>query len=173
MNKTWALSILEVPLPFVLFCFFNKKGYKMLYTELTKKAMLIAMHAHDGQVDKLGFPYIFHPIHLADQMETEDTCVVALLHDVLEDTDYRIEELKKVGFSDTQLEALRLMTHEQEIPYYDYVKRIASNPIAKIVKLADLAHNSDENRLAGLSADTREYLIKKYSKAIDILNRNE
>ena len=58
----------------------------MIYTPKTKKAMIIAYNAHNGQVDKSGIPYIYHPIHLAEQMDTETECIVALLHDVVGDT---------------------------------------------------------------------------------------
>ena len=62
----------------------------MIYTELTKKAMKLAFTAHKDQVDKSGIPYVFHPIHLAEQMESEETAIVALLHDVVEDTEYTL-----------------------------------------------------------------------------------
>ena len=72
-----------------------RKGVVMVYTELTKKAMLIAYNAHHGQFDKGGYPYINHPIHLAEQMENEIECCVALLHDVVEDTDVTFDDLEK------------------------------------------------------------------------------
>lgn len=96
----------------------------MLYTELTKKAMKISYEAHKNQVDKNGLPYIFHPVHLAEQMETEDEICVALLHDVAEDTSITVEELEKEGFNHDIIYALRLLTHHDDMPYMDYVKRI-------------------------------------------------
>ena len=78
----------------------------MVYSELTKKAMNIAYDAHHGQYDKGGVPFIFHPIHLAEQMETEEECIVALLHDVVEDSDVTFEELEK-EFSNEVIDALR------------------------------------------------------------------
>jgi (p)ppGpp synthase/HD superfamily hydrolase len=119
----------------------------MIYTPLTKKALTISFTAHKDQVDKSGMPYVFHPFHLAEQMTDEDTTVVALLHDVVEDTDYTLEDLKNMGFAPQVLEALALMTHTEDVPYLDYVARIRENPIAKAVKLADIAHNSDSTRL--------------------------
>lgn len=140
----------------------------MLYTPLTKKAMKIAFTAHKEQVDKTGLPYIFHPFHLAEQMETEETVCAALLHDVVEDTDMTFEQLTEHGFSDDVMEALRLLTHDDDVPYMDYVREIKKNPIARAVKLADLRHNSDMTRLDVVD----EYAFKraeKYRQAIEIL----
>ena len=88
----------------------------MVYTKNTRKAMNIAYNAHMGQYDKSGIPYIFHPMHLAEQMDTEEECIVALLHDVVEDTDVTFEELEK-EFSNTVIDALKLMTHDKSVPY--------------------------------------------------------
>lgn len=119
----------------------------MIYTKMTQEAMKLCFEAHRKQKDKSGIPYVFHPIHLAEQMETEETIIVALLHDVVEDSDYTIEDLRKKGFSDAVLEAISLMTHADGVDYMDYVKEIKNNPIARVVKLADLRHNSDLTRL--------------------------
>ena len=67
----------------------------MIYTVNTKKAILIAYNAHQNQIDRSGIPYIFHPFHLAEQMNTETECIVALLHDVVEDTNITFEDLEK------------------------------------------------------------------------------
>lgn len=119
----------------------------MIYTEQTVKAMRLCYAAHHGQTDKAGVPYVFHPIHLAEQMEDESTTVAALLHDVAEDTDYTLEDLREMGFEPAVLEALRLLTHDPAVPYLEYVAAIRENPVARAVKLADLAHNSDATRL--------------------------
>lgn len=140
----------------------------MIYTENTRKAMKIAYDAHNGQLDKSGVPYIYHPIHLAERMKTEESCVVALLHDVVEDTDVTMEQLEK-EFPETVIEALRLLTHDESVPYMDYVKGLKDNPIAREVKLADLHHNSDDTRLKNLTEkDIKRN--KKYQKAIEILS---
>lgn len=140
----------------------------MLYTEMTKKAMKLCFDAHKDQVDKSGMPYIFHPLILAEKMTTEEEITVALLHDVVEDTNYTIEDLQDMGFSDTVIEALKKMTHDPAIPYMDYVKGISTNPIATKVKLADLRHNSDLNRLD--QADSKAIArVKKYKSAIEFL----
>ena len=142
----------------------------MIYTPLTNKAMQIAYRAHHGQVDKSGIPYIFHPIHLAEQMDDEISCCVALLHDTVEDTDVTLEDLKKI-FPPEVTDAVALMTHHDDTDYFDYVRGIKANPVARKVKLADLAHNSDQSRCVGsdLSEEKKEYFRVKYSKAEAIL----
>ena len=136
----------------------------MIYTDNTEKAMAIAYEAHHGQVDKSGVPYIFHPIHLAEQMYTEEECIVALLHDVVEDTDITFEQLEK-EFSPTVIEALKLLTHDDSVEYMEYVRNLKSNPIAKKVKLADLWHNYDCTRLRKMTLKDLERQ-EKYREAI-------
>lgn len=140
----------------------------MLYTELTKKAMKIAFDAHKDQVDKNGIPYIYHPIHLAEQMKTEYEICVALLHDTVEDSDITFEDLIEAGFPDEVITALRRMTHDESVAYMEYVENIRNNPIAKAVKLADLRHNSDLTRLDHVTE--KDFVRnKKYTQAIRLL----
>lgn len=142
----------------------------MIYTHLTNEAMKIAYLAHHGQVDKGGIPYIFHPYHLAEQMPDEYTTCVALLHDAVEDTDVTLEELAQI-FPKEVIDAIALMTHAEGVDYLEYVAAIKNNPIARTVKLADIAHNSDESRLedrAGNAAALQRWQ-EKYSKALAIL----
>ena len=140
----------------------------MIYTPATKKALALCFEAHKEQKDKSGMPYVFHPFHLAEQMEDEDTTIVALLHDIVEDTDYTLDNLAAMGFSQAVLDAIALMTHDDDTPYMDYVARIKTNPIAKAVKLADLRHNSDTSRL---DIVTERDLLRneKYRTAITLL----
>ena len=119
----------------------------MIYTAKTKIALKLCFEAHKEQLDKSGMPYVFHPFHLAEQMQTEETTIVALLHDLVEDTDYTIEDLTNMGFNKTITDAISLMTHADNVDYMDYVRIIKDNPVAKTVKLADLKHNSDLTRL--------------------------
>ena len=140
----------------------------MVYTTLTKKAMKICFEAHKNQRDKNGIPYIFHPIHLAEQMTDEDTICVALLHDVVEDTSITFEQLEIEGFSKDIIDALKLMTHDKSIPYMDYVKEIKTNSIATAVKLADLKHNSDLTRLDVVDEKALKR-AEKYKQAIELL----
>ena len=140
----------------------------MIYTDNTRKAMKIAFDAHMGQLDKSGIPYILHPIHLAEQMDTEEECIVALLHDTVEDTNVAFEQLEK-EFSKTVLDALKLLTHDKSVEYMEYVKKIKENPIARKVKLADLYHNSDVTRLVVVTEKDINR-IEKYKKAINFLS---
>lgn len=142
----------------------------MIYTHLTNEAMKLAYRAHHGQVDKGGIPYIFHPYHLAQQMPDEYTTCVALLHDVVEDTDVTLEDIRK-SFPTEVADAVAVMTHAKDEPYLDYIKRVSLNPIAKIVKLADLRHNSDQTRMEGASQATLAYFQEKYRKAFEILEQ--
>lgn len=141
----------------------------MIYTCMTKKALKLSFEAHKDQLDKSGMPYVFHPFHLAEQMTDEDTTVVALLHDVVEDTDYTLDDLRVMGFNEKVIEAIGLMTHAEGVPYMEYVAKIKENPIAKAVKLADLAHNSDSSRLDNI---TEKDMVRreKYKNAIEFLN---
>lgn len=141
----------------------------MIYTPTTKMAMKLCFQAHKDQTDKSGIPYVFHPIHLAEQMKDEDTTVVALLHDVVEDTHYTIDNLAAMGFNDRILDAIQLMTHDDDVPYMDYVEKIKENPIAKAVKLADLAHNSDITRLDAIDEKAKAR-VEKYARAIQLLS---
>lgn len=141
----------------------------MIYTDATKKAMRLCYDAHKNQVDKSGIPYIFHPIHLAEQMQNEETTIVALLHDVVEDSSYTFEDLESMGFSERILTAVKLLTREPGVPYMEYIAKIKENPIARTVKLAVLAHNSDLSRLQKTGEKVLAR-VRKYEQAIRILN---
>lgn len=140
----------------------------MIYTAKTKTAMKLCFDAHKDQVDKSGLPYVFHPFHLAEQMQDEATTVVALLHDVAEDTDMTLEQIAEYGFGEEVMTALALLTHAKEVPYMEYVRAIKPNPIARAVKLADLRHNSDLSRMDEVTEKT---LLRreKYLQAIAFL----
>ncbi|NHM15304.1 HD domain-containing protein [Eggerthellaceae bacterium zg-887] len=140
----------------------------MIYTEATKKAMRIAFEAHRGQLDRAGIDYVNHPLHLAEQMETEDETCAALLHDVVEDSDWTLEQLREEGIPEAAVEAVALLTHDERVPYLDYVAATRENPIAVKVKLADLAHNSDLGRLADVTEADRERL-RRYEAARKLL----
>ncbi len=145
----------------------------MIYTPLTKKAMCLAYRAHHGQLDYNGVPYIFHPIHLAERMDDEISCCVALLHDTVEDTIITIDDLK-AEFPAEVVEAVKLLTHEDSMDYFEYVRAIKDNPIARKVKLADLAHNMNQNRCVGsdLPEEKKQHWKQKYKKATKILTEN-
>lgn len=139
----------------------------MIYTNNTKKAMKIAYQAHNGQLDKSGIPYIYHPIHIAETMDTEEECIVALLHDVIEDTPITISELEKY-FQENIITALKILSHNKEKDYMEYIKTIKNNSLAKKIKLADLKHNSDLTRLNVITEKDKERK-EKYEKAIKLL----
>lgn len=142
----------------------------MIYTPLTKKAMCLAYRAHHGQLDKSGIPYILHPVHLAEQMDDEIACCVALLHDTVEDTDITLEDLKQ-EFPREVTDAVALLTHAEGVAYFDYVRAIRSNPVAVKVKLADLDHNGDQSRCVGsdITPERMAAWKEKYAKARAIL----
>lgn len=142
----------------------------MVFTSMTITAMQVAYTKHVGQVDKAGVPYIFHPYHLAEQLHDEIACTVALLHDVVEDTDTTFEELSE-KFPDEVIEALRFLTRTKDTPYLEYVKNIKKNKIATAVKLKDLEHNMDKARmsLTHVSDEKQKCLYDRYTKAVQIL----
>lgn len=139
----------------------------MFYSVLVRKAAKISFDAHKNDLDKSDYPYFMHPMTLAVQFDDEASVCVALLHDIIEDhgDKYSFEYLKKEGFTNEILDALKLLTHQDGIEYLDYVKEIKKNPIAKRVKLADLRHNSDLRRCNGVKPPKYEL----YQKAIKLL----
>ena len=147
-----------------------KGGLHMVYTAMTKRALRIAFDAHKGQVDKDGLPYIFHPFHLAEQMDTEAEVCAALLHDVIEDSPVTLDDLKREGFSDEVVEAVSLLTRDKDVPYMTYIENLRQNPIATAVKLADLRHNADLSRM-DIIDDKARRREEKYREAIALLER--
>ncbi len=142
----------------------------MIYTRLTIKALNIAYEAHAGAYDKGHVPYVFHPIHIAEEMDDEISTTVALLHDVVEDSSWTLKDLEREGIPEEVLEAVELLTHEEGVPYHEYIKKMTINPIAVKVKMADLRHNMDESRI--LVEDRKPDMklnIVKYKKEYDYL----
>jgi len=135
---------------------------------MLEKAIALAAEAHAGQVGKDGRPYILHPLHLMLQMETEAEMVTAVLHDVVEDTAVTFADLEAMGFPEEVLAALRLLTHEAGVPYEEYVAAIKLHPLARRVKLADLAHNMDMRRIPHLQPKDLARL-EKYHLAWEML----
>ena len=133
-------------------------------------ALSIARKAHEGQLDKAGVAYIEHPIYVASQVDTEEEKAVALLHDVIEDSPVSAEELLQAGLPETVVTAVQVLTKKKEQDYQTYLETVKKNPLARVVKLADLEHNSDLSRLSSITEKDRERL-KKYKKAIDFLSR--
>ena len=132
-------------------------------------ASSIARKAHEGQLDKAGVDYIEHPIYVASQVDTEEEKAVALLHDVIEDSPVSAEGLLQAGLPETVVTAVQVLTKKKEQDYQTYLETVKKNPLARVVKLADLKHNSDLSRLSSITEKDRERL-KKYKKAIDFLS---
>ena len=143
----------------------------MIYTDLTRKAMFVAYDAHNGQVDKAGVPYIYHPVHLAEQVNSEEACIVALLHDVVEDTNVTIEKLEEMSFPEECIVALKLLSHEKQQDYFEYIENLKTNRLARTVKLLDLNHNSDLSRLKSEPTEKDLKRLKKYHKSMQILQK--
>ena len=137
------------------------------------KAIQIAAEAHLNQTDKGGKPYILHPLWVMNAVRHlgEDYMIVAVLHDVIEDSEYPTEtynNLVKKGFNQNVMYALGLLTHNPDVPYDDYIKAIATDSIAKAVKLRDLEHNTKITRLKGLRKKDFDR-IEKYHRAYTYL----
>lgn len=142
----------------------------MIYTPMVNRALRLAYRAHAGQLDRGGVPYIFHPYHLAEQMDDERSICVALLHDVVEDSPVTLEEIQR-EFPSEIAEAVALLTHDPSTDYFAYVRRLKANPLARKVKLADLMHNTDQARCAGAGIDPvkLQHWREKYRRAQEIL----
>jgi (p)ppGpp synthase/HD superfamily hydrolase len=111
-----------------------------------EKALQIAARAHEGQLDKHGQPYILHPLRVMAAVEGDEARIVAVLHDVIEDTSVTADELRREGFGEAILEAIDRLTHRKDEPYAEYVIRCKGHEIARRVKLADLEDNSRPSR---------------------------
>lgn len=125
-----------------------------------KTAIEIATQAHQNQVDKAGQPYINHPLAVMGRVETEAEKIVAVLHDVVEDTPVTLAELRKHGFSQEVLAAVEAMTKVEWMSYGDYLEQVKANPIALKVKIADMMHNMDLSRIAHPTEQDYQRLAK-------------
>ena len=120
---------------------------------LLERAILLAVQAHRGQVDRSGAPYILHPLRVMFRVETENERIAAVLHDVVEDTDWTLDGLRAEGFPEEIVQAVDCLTRREGESYDDRVARAAAHPIARRVKLADLEDNMDARRLARWSEE--------------------
>ena len=135
----------------------------------SEKAYEIAKKAHLGQIDKAGEDYIKHPEKVASFVSSDEEKAVAYLHDVIEDTELTLEDLREYGFSEEVLKAVDVITKKKGQDYQTYLNSVKENKLARVVKLADLRHNSDLTRLIDITEKDRERK-EKYQKAIDFLN---
>lgn len=135
-----------------------------------RRAYEIATSAHRGQVDKAGVEYINHPLAVAAFVEENiSAIIVALLHDVAEDTSLTVADLKeKIPLTDEEAQALELLTHDKKIPYLEYIAAIKANDLARIVKAADLKHNSDLSRIK--NPTPKDFArVEKYQAALKLV----
>jgi (p)ppGpp synthase/HD superfamily hydrolase len=133
-----------------------------------ERAIAIAAKAHEGQTDKAGAPYVLHPLRVMLRVTTTEERIVAVLHDVLEDSPITLDDLRRDGFSDVVLNALQSVTKKSEETYEEFVLRAAADPIGRRVKLADLEDNSDLSRIP--DPGPRDHArVAKYQRAISTL----
>jgi (p)ppGpp synthase/HD superfamily hydrolase len=137
-----------------------------------ERAIQIAVEAHRGQKDKAGAPYILHPLRVMLSFDTETEMIVAVLHDVIEDSSWTASRLRAEGFSEEIVEAVECVTTVEGEPYEDFVDRAKSNPIARRVKIADLEDNMDVRRIAD-PGDKDGERLKKYHRTWKTLSRGQ
>ena len=125
-----------------------------------EEAIALAVSAHRGQKDKAGQPYILHPLRMMLAVEGEHARMAAVLHDVVEDTEVSLEQLQAEGFPAEVVEAVDGLTRRADESYDEFIERAAVNPIARVVKKADLEDNMDLRRLAELGPKELERLAR-------------
>ncbi|MFK8013572.1 MAG: hypothetical protein AB8B80_16155 [Marinicellaceae bacterium] len=141
-----------------------------------EKSLEIALKAHTGQIDKAGQPYILHPLRIMAKMQSQEEMAVALLHDVIEDSDYTAEDLLKAGINKTVVKAVQCLSKNKGESYDKFITRVLKNKLAAKVKLADIEDNINVLRLNSVT-DQDLKRIAKYHKAWhkikDSLSRTE
>ena len=144
----------------------------MSYNEQFQIALELAVEKHKNQTDKAGNPYILHPLHVMENVNSKEGKIVAILHDIIEDTDITENYLLKIGLSKRIVDAVVALTRSEDMDYQEYIKNLSSNPLAKEVKLADLEHNMDLKRLPTLEEKDLER-NRKYQIAYHYLINNK
>lgn len=140
--------------------------------EMFNRALELAIEAHKGQTDRGGLAYIMHPIHVATQMQTPAAMTVAILHDCLEDTRLSVARLREEGFPQHIIRAVQLLTRKPGADYEQYIYKISRNPLARVVKIADIKHNMSVDRMEGIKPKEAKRL-KKYFAALKVLEAAE
>ena len=133
------------------------------------RAIRIATAAHTGQFDKAGLPYITHPLRVMGAVDGDDCKIVAVLHDVVEDSDVTLDDLKADGFAEHIIEAVDAITKGKGESLDESMARVVSVPLARTVKLADVADNMDPERLALLPTAVRRRLLTKYTRTRELV----
>ena len=142
------------------------------YNEQFQIALELAVEKHKNQTDKAGNPYIFHPLHVMENVKSKEGKIVAILHDIIEDTDVTESYLLKAGLSKHIVDAVVSLTRSKDEDYQEYIKNLSSNPLAKEVKRADLEHNMDLKRLPTLKEKDLQR-NRKYQIAYHYLINNK
>jgi len=138
-----------------------------------QKALVVATEAHKGQMDDSGRPYILHPIHVAADCELWQSKVIALLHDVVEDTDVTLDRLRKLGFPDWVVDGVDDITHRDGESLRDYLTRVNANSIARLAKIADIHHNMSWERIKDLPVERQIRLVAKGIRSLHYLRYGE
>jgi (p)ppGpp synthase/HD superfamily hydrolase len=135
-------------------------------------AIIFATEAHRGQVDRAGRPYILHPLRLMCHLQSDTERMIAVLHDVIEDSDYTLDDLRKMGYEEEIVEAVDCLTRRDDETYHEFIQRIKPNRLARRVKLADLMDNMDIRR-AGLLQEKDLERLQRYQNAWFELTKDE
>jgi (p)ppGpp synthase/HD superfamily hydrolase len=127
-------------------------------------AILLAVQAHRGQRDKVGQPYILHPLRMMARLQGEAERMAAVLHDVVEDTPHTLDELRQLGYPEEVVRAVDCLTRRPKESYEQFIERVKTNAVARRVKLADLEDNMDVRRLNEVTEAARDRL-ERYRRA--------
>ncbi|NLB21035.1 MAG: hypothetical protein GX829_09525 [Clostridium sp.] len=130
-----------------------------------ERALTLATIKHAGQVDKGGRPYIMHVIRVMQGVEDDDEKIIALLHDLIEDTDFTLDDLKEYEFLDEIIDGVSLLTRDPEAGYMKYIENLSNNKKARNVKLSDLKDNQDHTRLKNPMTEEGQIRLEKYRAA--------
>lgn len=135
------------------------------------KAIAISSRAHTGQIDKAGQPYILHPLRVMFKFQNEHERIVAVLHDVIEDSEISLDDLKKLDFSTTIIEAIDCLTKRAGETYEEFISRVSLNDLARKIKIEDIKDNMDLTRIGSIN-DIDLARIKKYHRALKFLDKS-
>jgi (p)ppGpp synthase/HD superfamily hydrolase len=128
------------------------------------KAIQLAAQVHADQADRYGQPYILHPLRVMFRVEGDAARIAAVLHDIIEDSPFTLDDLRHEGFSEEVVTLVDHLTRREEETYEDYIARAASHPVARLIKRADLEDNMDLRRMGSVSEEDLERL-QRYFKA--------
>lgn len=142
-------------------------------TVLLQRAIEIAVEAHNSHIDKAGHPYILHPLRVMFQQRDPQAMMVAVLHDVIEDTGLTLEALSRMGMPPDVIEAVDALTHRENEPYDAYLRRVRSNALALRVKRADMRDNMRLDRLVDLTGEEAMRLSRKYYEGWQLLEQRD